>query len=122
MWDTVVIGTVNPGFSTDIVNFDFNGDWHISHNKTCFWINNIVPETGAGMSIFKDTPAGERVAKLLKDKVPAYILFDELQTMFFANAAPGVLIALFKVTYEKGFAAGAREKLVEIRKVLGVPS
>jgi hypothetical protein len=64
MWDDIICGKGNKECSAVRVEFDADFVEGISENKVSYWLSDCYLDVG--MTIFKDSPEGIKVARILK--------------------------------------------------------
>ena len=119
MWDDIIIGTSKSDVQicSAIKIFDISVD-NISENFESYWISRCILDTG--MKVYKDTPEGEKIGKLIDKKASKAKIQNYLDKLILEN----ISLSMIKVKIENGlkesFEKGKRVKLNEIQKVLGI--
>lgn len=113
MWDDVQIGYREEHMSSAIFLTD-----SISHNSKEYWISLDFLEIG--MRIHKDTQEGKRLTNMLADKVPQVDINQWLELVALQNIKPEVLMDKIEDTIHRERERAMREKVREIREVLGL--
>lgn len=117
MWDDVIIGSGNRGSSAHHV-FAIRGEHGVSENPTSFWISRVY--LGLGMTIFKDTREGKKLAKMIADSKTADQINAYLKTVVLRKAKPKVLMDAVDRAINKSFEEGREDKVREILQTLRI--
>lgn len=114
MWSDVVIGNGNRGNSATIISLE--GVTNISENSRTYWISDCY--LGAGMTIFKDTSAGQVLADLISAKSKPEVIDAFLSEVFLKHIPPEQLKVFIDRELSRAFTAGADAKAAQIRNAL----
>jgi hypothetical protein len=122
MWDEVIIKTKH-GFQetgvTTIKTFSIPGDHDISDNQMCFRVSEYTPFE-FGLTIFKDTPEGITLSKMIADKKDLELIKLKVLKWYLQKASPRLLVSKIKDIQRVSFEEGQKNKANEIKKALGV--
>lgn len=109
MWNDIIIGQGKEYASAHRV---IEG---VSENPSAYWINKTF--FGVGLTIYKDTPEGKMLTKMLQENQDVQDWLDEL---VLKHCNVKTIKAKFEEHGEKRFQEGKRAKVNEINKVLGL--
>jgi hypothetical protein len=117
MWDKVVIGDGRTACSALKV-FEIEGDHHISQDSVSYWIGDIY--LGEGMTIFKNTPAGEGLTEMIRQGANLIEINLYLKDLFLRHIDPSILRKLIDRALAEARKDGEKSKAREIRAALNI--
>lgn len=121
MWDDIKIGTGEKRCSAVVLYRSQNEKYSfdISHNDIQYWISDLL--FGMGMVMYKDTPEGQRLAKLLAASKKNDKKIRELLDILVLNRISHTrLLAEIDNLKRKSIEEGKELKTAEIKGVLGI--
>lgn len=106
-WSDVIIGKGLTGCSA-IKVFDLPdcNHHHVSHNGISYWVSNCIMDFG--ITIFKDTPEGQKFTRMIKEKKPLGDIHEWLDGLIIRRVSPKQLHARIKQNLERSFLEGKR--------------
>lgn len=113
-WDDVWIGTGNRGSGSSRVSMDYD---NIYDNRVSFWINDCVMDTG--MTIFKNTPEGIELAKMIAEKASPLAMQEFLDDLVLKNITPEVFKRVLADFTEKTYERGRDSMARDLRSLIG---
>lgn len=121
LWDDVIIGKGDKGNSSiKVFNLDLRHD--IGENRVSYWITNGF--LGAGMTVFKYTPEGQRLAEYIEarqqGKFDAENFDNWLDNIAIKHIEPAALKRLAEQALKNAFDEGSETRATEIRAALGL--
>lgn len=115
MWDNIIIGSGNKGHSAGLA-LSLKSNASVSQNTVSFWISNAY--LGQGMTIFKNTEEGRKLAELLKLGDPDSAVQEFLEDLVLKHLpAPQLKEAITRMR-QQAFLDGKRAKAAAIRQAL----
>ena len=116
MWDDVIIGKGPVTHSAVLV--DIEGDHNISQNNVSFWISGLV--LGIEAVIYKDTPEGQQLQKMIGEKKPIKKITSYLDSVVLQHIKPGKLKERIHNFGHEMYLRGQHDKAAQIRLALNV--
>lgn len=117
MWDNIIIGSGNKGNSS-VLALSLKSDASVSQNSISFWVSNAY--LGQGLTIFKNTEEGLKLAELLKLNDPDSAVQEFLEDLVLKHLPGPQLKKAIKRAQQHAFLDGKRAKAREIRQVLEI--
>jgi hypothetical protein len=117
MWDDVVIGSGDKGCSA-IKVFGIGDENNVSQNSVSYWVSNCY--LGMGMTIFKNTEEGRKLAQMIDEKRGSGAIQSWLQGVLLSNVTKAKLKSAVTKALADAFENGRANKAAEVRAVLGV--
>lgn len=113
----MVIGDGEKGCSASKV-FELGGDHYVSHNSVSYWISRCY--LGMGMTIFKNTEEGRKLAQMIAEKRDGKEVEAWLQGVLLSHVSQGRLKKAVTRAVADAFEQGRQHKAEELRSVLGL--
>lgn len=117
MWDDVVIGSGDKGCSATKV-FAIEGDHCVSENSVSYWVGRCY--LGLGMTIFKNTEEGRKLAEMIAAKRSSGAIHTWLEGVLLSHVSKGRLKVAIAEALKKSYQDGMEAKAAQMRAVLGV--
>ena len=112
-WRDVIIGKGETGCSSikvfDLPDCDHH---HVSHNQVSFWVSSCI--LGLGCTIFKCTPEGKKLAKMITEKHEPEEIYEWLDALIIRHVSSKTLHARINQSLEDAFNAGKRSAKNEL--------
>jgi hypothetical protein len=118
MYDEIVIGK-GQHFCTAIKCYEGKDRFYISENSNCYWISNLIFDTS--MKVFKDTPEGQRITKLITNPKPVdHRIREFLDKLVLKHMSYNILLASIQSLKDEAFEEGRNAKANEIKLILNI--
>lgn len=119
IWDDVIIGSGERGksaFATRV--FSIEDDHRIYEDKVSYWVAGLYSDLG--MTVFKDTPEGIKLTRMIKEKGGREEILAFLEDILLRNLSRSKLKEAIDRAIKRSFEEGRKSKATEIRGVLGL--